>query len=284
MTASSLSITLALLLAVVVAIRSTWSPCGQSMLSTLTPLTERARGHRWGVTATWFVGGAVLGGLTLGAAMALLAWIASLVSVTATAAVGAVALVAIVTASSDAGLLGRGLPFHTRQVAESWLDAYRPWVYATGFGWQIGVGVATFVMTAALYLFVVAVVLTANPLVAILAGALFGLVRGLAIFLGATATNTERLFALHQWFEAAREPVRRATVAAQCVIAALAGIVAWGSDAPVGALVVAVAAIGIGAVGLTGRGAQDRDAPRHSVGSGRELRTVDARIPPDRMG
>ena len=30
------------------AVRSTWSPCGLSMLSTITPLTERARGHRYG--------------------------------------------------------------------------------------------------------------------------------------------------------------------------------------------------------------------------------------------
>jgi len=49
--------------AVVAAVRSTWSPCGLSMLATITPLAERARGHRYGVTVTWFVLGSVLGGL-----------------------------------------------------------------------------------------------------------------------------------------------------------------------------------------------------------------------------
>ncbi len=33
--------------AVVAAARSTWSPCGVSMLATITPLAERARGHRY---------------------------------------------------------------------------------------------------------------------------------------------------------------------------------------------------------------------------------------------
>ena len=44
--------------AVAAAARSTWSPCGLSMLSSITPLAERSRGHRFGVTATWFVLGA----------------------------------------------------------------------------------------------------------------------------------------------------------------------------------------------------------------------------------
>src|SRR4051794_8934264 len=57
---------LACALAVVAAIRSTWSPCGLSMLSTVTPMAERGRGHRFWVTAAWFVVGALLGGATLG--------------------------------------------------------------------------------------------------------------------------------------------------------------------------------------------------------------------------
>ena len=53
-------------IAVAAAVRSTWSPCGLSMLSSITPLAERSRGHRFGVTATWFMLGSVLGGATLG--------------------------------------------------------------------------------------------------------------------------------------------------------------------------------------------------------------------------
>jgi hypothetical protein len=49
-----------LVVAVAAAIRSTWSPCGLSMLSTITPIAERGRNHRYYSTATWFVLGAVL--------------------------------------------------------------------------------------------------------------------------------------------------------------------------------------------------------------------------------
>ena len=57
---------LAGVVAVAAAIRSTWSPCGQSMLSTLTPMGEASRGNRFRTTATWFILGATLGGVVLG--------------------------------------------------------------------------------------------------------------------------------------------------------------------------------------------------------------------------
>ena len=63
----------ACILATVAAVRSTWSPCGLSMLATITPLAERGRGHRYRTTATWFVVGSVLGGASLGVVMAVLA-------------------------------------------------------------------------------------------------------------------------------------------------------------------------------------------------------------------
>src|SRR3546814_9872959 len=42
-----LIVTLASLTAVAAAIRSTWSPCGLSMLSTITPIGEQGRNQRW---------------------------------------------------------------------------------------------------------------------------------------------------------------------------------------------------------------------------------------------
>jgi hypothetical protein len=53
-------------------------------------------------------------------------------------------------------------------VNRTWLDRYRSWVYGAGFGWQLGVGVATFVMSATVYLMVVLAALTGRPLVAFL--------------------------------------------------------------------------------------------------------------------
>ena len=41
--------------AVAAAARSTWSPCGLSMLSSITPFGEHGRRHRYAVTATWYL-------------------------------------------------------------------------------------------------------------------------------------------------------------------------------------------------------------------------------------
>ena len=66
-------VAVALAVAVVAAVRGVWSPCGLSMLSALNPLAERARGHRFGVTAAWYAAGGVLGGALLGGCCALVA-------------------------------------------------------------------------------------------------------------------------------------------------------------------------------------------------------------------
>ena len=50
-----------LVLAVVAAVRGLWSPCGLSMISTITPMSERGRGHRFWVTACWYTSGALPG-------------------------------------------------------------------------------------------------------------------------------------------------------------------------------------------------------------------------------
>ena len=144
-------VTLAALVAVAAAIRSTWSPCGLPMLSTITPMAERSRGRRWGLTATWFVLGAVLGGATLGLLAVLGAVVVGAVGLSSTVALGVAAVLALVAAGMDLGI-GTEMPHHRRQVDEVWLDQYRSWVYGLGFGWQIGSGLSTYIMTAAVYL------------------------------------------------------------------------------------------------------------------------------------
>ena len=101
-------IALAAITAVGSAIRSTWSPCGLSMLSTITPLAERSRGRRWGLTATWFLLGAALGGLTLGGLAALGAVVVGATGASASA-LGVGAVLAVL-AALDLGLLGRPMP------------------------------------------------------------------------------------------------------------------------------------------------------------------------------
>jgi hypothetical protein len=243
-----LLVVLAAVVAVAAAVRSTWSPCGLSMLSSITPIGERGRDHRFVGTALWFTLGGVLGGLTLGALAAVLALGASALGVGATAALGVAAVLALVAAASDARLGGFRLPYHSRQVNELWFSSYRAWVYGLGFGWQIGNGLATFIMTAAVYLLVAMAALSASPLVALGLGALFGLVRGLAVFLGAGITSTERLMAFHRRFDAAGPVVRWVVVGVQLAVAVVAAGAAWGAPGAAGVAGLVMVAGGIAAL------------------------------------
>ena len=263
MSAADMVVTLGTVVTVVVAVRSTWSPCGLSMLASITPLAERGRGHRYRSTAAWFVAGAVAGGATLGAVMAAGALAVGALDpdpwVVAVVVLAASALVAV----SDSGVAGRRIPFHRRQVNERWLDGYRPWVYGAGFGWQIGSGLATYIVTAGVHLMVVLAALTGDPWVALALGTLFGLVRGLAVLLGRTVTTPQSLQALHRWlarFDPVSAAVTTAVEAATALVAAawlaadaLGGrwASAWSRPGPVVAVTAALTALA-GALAVLG--------------------------------
>ncbi len=235
--------------AVVAAIRSTWSPCGQSMLSSITPMSERARNQRWGITAAWFVTGGIAGGLTLGALAALLAaGVAALgISTTVAAALGAAC--AVVAASLDLGAFGLAPPWLRRQVNEIWLGTYRGWLYGVGFGWQIGVGVTTYIMTAAVFLTVVLAALTADPIVACAIATLFGTLRGLGVLLARRIDTPAQLSAFHRRFHELGPATRAAAVAVQLVVAVA---LAWSAGGVVVGLAVAAVA-GVAVIVLTMR-------------------------------
>jgi hypothetical protein len=226
---------LAGVVAVAAAIRSTWSPCGQSMLSTITPLGEQGRGNRFRTTAIWFVLGATLGGATLGLGAALLAAAIGAIGVSTTTALALGGLLAIAAAVADAGLFGIRVPYHRRQVNEMWLDDYRSWVYGGGFGFQIGIGFATYIMTSALVLLVALAALTGNPLTALALGTLFGFARGLGVLPGARLTTPAKLAEFHRRFDARSESSRRLVIATQLVVAVVAVGAAWGLVAGIAA-------------------------------------------------
>jgi hypothetical protein len=252
------------LVAVGAAARSTWSPCGLSMLSTITPVAERGKGHRYGATASWFVLGAVAGGVTLGVVMALLAAAVRSGSIPPTT-LGLVALAAaLVAVASDAGIAGVRVPVHRRQVNERWLDRYRPWVYGAGFGWQIGVGVATYITTAAVYLMVVLAALTGRPVVAVALGAGFGLLRGLAVLLTRHLTTPSALRAFHRRFTDRGPALGRLVIAFE----ATGAVVLLGSLHSLAAVVLALGA-GAAVALLRVAGMPGRPGPgRASVGFG----------------
>ena len=237
---TALLVLLASVVAVAAAMRSTWSPCGLSMLSTITPIGERGRDNRYATSVAWFIAGALLGGATLGAGAAALAAGVAALDLSGDALVAVAAVLAAVTLASDLQLGGFRLPSHTRQVNETWLDQFRSWVYGGGFGWQIGVGLATYVTTAAVYLMVGLAALTASPLAAFAIVTGFGLVRGLAVLLGRDLTTPQRMLHLHRRLDELLPTAQRAIVLVQAVVLAVAAGAAWGP----------VPAAALGAAGL----------------------------------
>ena len=244
-------LTAALVVAAASAVRGVWSPCGLSMLSSITPMTEAGRGNRFRTTAAWFVVGAVIGGLSLGAAAALGAAGVAAIGVSVEVRLVVAAAIGLVTAAIDLGVGGVDLPIFKRQVDDAWLRRYRGWVYGAGFGWQIGVGVATYIMTAGVFLTIALAVLTASPLLALAVGATFGLVRGAAVYLGRSATDPASLGAIHERLERRAPQSRAAAAIAQVGAAAAAG--GWGIHPFAGVVVIALAVAAHLAVRSAGR-------------------------------
>ena len=232
---------LTLLTAIAAGVRGIWSPCGLSMLSTITPIGERGRGNQFRQTATWYVLGATVGGLSLGTAIAGATYAAGRLSVSSGVAGAVVAVAGLVAMASDARVGGFQVPMHRRQVNERWLDRYRAWVYGGGFGWEIGSGLCTYIMTAAYYLLVVLAVVCCVPAVALVAGGLFGLTRGLAVLLGRNVREAGALRLLHCRIQETGPRIRDAMVTVELVVATAAALLLG----PVVAYVAAIVGLAI---------------------------------------
>jgi hypothetical protein len=189
------------------------------MLSSIHPLGERGKGNRFAVTATAFVVGAVIGGTSVGAALAVIGLAADAV-VGDTVALAVVSTTAVVAAVFER--TGRRLPSIPRQVDENWLNEYRGWVYGAGFGFQLGAGVLTFITTAAVYVALVAAVFVGHPLAATGIVAAFGLARGLTLVPARAIRSPQELLAFHRRLQRSAAAVR---IASSSVLA-LSGIVA----------------------------------------------------------
>ena len=150
------------------------------MLASINPLGERARRTRWGRTMAWYLVGSTAGGIVVGALAGMigLALRAILTPSDTALAITAASLCAFGVAL-DLRLGGLAVPTVHRQVNEDWLAKYRGWVYGTGFGFQLGLGVATVVTTATVYVALVFAVLTGSVVSGVVVGATFGLVRAL---------------------------------------------------------------------------------------------------------
>jgi hypothetical protein len=151
------------------------------MLSSISPLGERARRARWGLTVSAYLVGSLAGGIAAGALSGLLggllpgSWRAS------TWAIGAVTVAVLAGLALDVRAGGRALPSGHRQVDENWLSRYRGWVYGLGFGLQLGAGVLTIVTSSTVYAMLLLAAWSGTPVVGVALGATFGLVRALPV-------------------------------------------------------------------------------------------------------
>jgi hypothetical protein len=211
---------LALVVAVLAAVRGLWSPCGLSMVSSLNPLAEHARGHRWSLTLGWHVAGATAGGAALGGCCACGAYAYGRLGPPPAVTWLVVAAGATLTLAGDLGVLR--LPDRPRQVDQRWLTSFRRWVYAAGFGAQLGLGLATYVMTAATYLVAVLAILTGSPAAAVLVGVTYGAARGMTLLSAAGATTPQRLRRRLAGIERRRGRSLRVVEAAQLAVLAAA--------------------------------------------------------------
>ena len=194
------------------------------MLTSISPLGERARGNRWWLTVGWLAVGAVLGGAAIGAALGALGE-ALADSLGDGARLVVLAGACAVAAAWD--MSGRRLP-GGRQVNEDWLVAYRSWVYGAGFGLQLGAAVATVVNTALVPLFMLAALLTGEMTAGLVIGAAFGAARGATMALSSRVRTTDDLLRLHRRLDLHADRARRlgAGVAAALGGAAAASLLA----------------------------------------------------------
>ena len=191
------------------------------MLTSISPLGERARGNRWSLTVAWLALGALLGGAAVGAALGALG---QALAAARAGAAGLAVLAAACAAAAAWDLSGRPLPGR-RQVNEDWLVAYRSWVYGSGFGLQLGAAVMTVVNTALVPLFMLAAVLAGNMTAGLMMGAAFGAARGASLVLVRRVRTTGDLRRLHRRLDHYADRARRIGAG---VAAALAGVAAAG--------------------------------------------------------
>jgi len=163
------------------------------MLGSITPLGERGRNRRWGITVTTYVIGSVFGGVAIAGALGWLGTVIGLGELSVAVRLGVLAAAVVIGIVFDLHLGGLRLPTIHRQVNEDWMVRYRSWVYGLGFGVQLGLGIVTIVTTSAIYAMLVAATLSGSAAAGALMGGVFGFVRAAIVFTVAGVKRPEQL-------------------------------------------------------------------------------------------
>jgi len=201
------------------------------MLASINPLGERSRNRTWWVTVSWYIAGSIVGGALMGTAFGALGELVDLALSPTAAAVGVVAaLLGVVAFLFELHVGGLVLPTVRRQVDEDWLSRYRAWVYAGGFGFQLGLGVVTVVPTATVYLTWVFAFLTGSWLGGLVIGATFGVARALPILLVSRVRTPGQLRDAMRRFAGWAPTARRASTAVSALVPLLVVLVAWSAS------------------------------------------------------
>jgi len=189
------------------------------MLGSITPLGERGRGSRWGVTVSAYVIGSAAGGLVLGAT---LGWIGSAVRISPNVRLILLGIAIALGIAFDLRLGGLRLPTTHRQVDETWRASYRGWVWGLTFGAQLALGVVTVLTTSLVYVTWLGAALAGSLAAGALIGLAFGLVRALPILTVAHVRTSGQLLGVDRTLQRFAAPARRLTLAAGASIAGLA--------------------------------------------------------------
>jgi hypothetical protein len=193
------------------------------MLASINPLGERMRNHRWGASFAWYVAGSVLGGLTMGVLFGALGALLFAAFDPSASVVGLLVLgFGILGVAFETHLFGLRLPTIIRQVDENWLGRYRSWVYAGGFGYQLGLGVVTVVTSAAVYLTWILCTLSGTVWGGVVIGVAFGLVRALPMLVVAKVDSPTKLRERLRAFDAAAPIASRLALVTVVVVPVLA--------------------------------------------------------------
>ena len=208
------------------------------MLSSISPLGERARATRWGTTVAAYLLGSMLGGLALGFLAALAGGLVPATvrsSLAVTLGVGAVLLLLagldLLAAPAEGRRPRLRLPSWQRQVDEQWLGRYRGWVYGLGFGAQLGFGVVTIITSATLYAVVLLTVWSGHLGVGLAVGGTFGVVRALPVLAARRAHEPVSLRRLLASVDRLARPAERLAVGSLTVAGAVLVAVGAGGGA-----------------------------------------------------
>jgi hypothetical protein len=194
------------------------------MLSSISPLGERARQQRWVVTVSAYTAASTLAGALVGGALGAIG--AASFDGRSVRSILTFVIVAAIGLAIDLRLIRTGVPGLRRQVNEDWLARYRGWVYGAGYGFQLGAAFATIVSSSITHLVFAAALLSGSTGAGVAIGATFGLARALPILANRRIASWSELRRMMAWIERSGPRVQRGALAGQlAALAVTAGMV-----------------------------------------------------------